>query len=102
MSSSFLDWLEELEMPFRAESGVCFGRDVAAALAYFDRLTAPKISGVSGATVIVSRVQSGLGNRETMAMQFESRAACSAFVDQLAQRAIEGRAQSGNRELWPC
>ncbi|WP_162916926.1 hypothetical protein [Cohaesibacter haloalkalitolerans] len=68
-----------------------FGVDIDAAIEHFHYLLEPKITNVSGFSVDVSYVQSGLGNREEKALRFDSRTACEAFVDQLAQRAVEGR-----------
>ena len=51
----------------------------------------PKIKEHSGSILLFSYVQSGLGNRETMGLAFNSAGDCEGFIDMIAMMAIEGR-----------
>ena len=79
------------------ELGACVeAGSVSRAIQYFDRLVEPRIVAVGDFAVTISHVQSGLGNRAFLMIGFTWKGEAESFVDQIAQRAIEGR------EAGPC
>ncbi|WP_319568985.1 hypothetical protein [Cohaesibacter marisflavi] len=64
---------------------------VSRAIQYFDRLVEPRIVAADDLTATVSHVQSGLGNRAYRMFGFSMLGEAESFVDQIAQRAVEGR-----------
>nr|WP_320142427.1 hypothetical protein [uncultured Cohaesibacter sp.] len=89
MRSTYLELLDGIEDPMRVV--IDFYEDVGLAVHAFEALCDVRVSAISSHYVVASYVQSGLGNREPKAFRFDSCTACAAFVDQIAQRAIEGR-----------
>nr|WP_321456116.1 hypothetical protein [uncultured Cohaesibacter sp.] len=82
------------ERPFRQEAGrrelvIC--NSVTDAIEWWSVRTEPKITRFAGSILLVSYLQSGLGNRETVGFAFSSTADCTRFIDTLAMRAVEGR-----------
>lgn len=63
------------------------------AVTHFDRLVAPRMEACSAATVLVSHIKSGLGNRSEQIFHFDHCEEVERFVDQMAQWAVEGRAR---------
>lgn len=82
------------ERPFRQEAYkrelvVCDG--ISDAFERWGSCLAPRIVKTCGPILTLSYQQSGLGNREVLALAFSSSGMCSRFVDALARFAIEGR-----------
>lgn len=53
----------------------------------------PRIEKSHRSILLMSYVQSGLGNRENLALVFPSADMCGRFVDAVAMAAVEGRAR---------
>ncbi|PLW76822.1 hypothetical protein [Cohaesibacter celericrescens] len=71
---------------------------IVCGLAVFGRFVEPRIVGTLGRKVLITHTQSGLGNRAMVSLLFADYQTSGAFIDHVAQCAIEGR--SGERA--PC
>ncbi|WP_319499305.1 hypothetical protein [uncultured Cohaesibacter sp.] len=82
------------ERPFRQEAyrrQIVVCNSVTDALEHWRIRTEPRIKKIAGSILLLSYLQSGLGNRDTMALAFSTSEQCGRFVDELARVAIEGR-----------
>ena len=83
---------QQAPIGFVAVERVFFGCALEA-VTHFDRLVEPRMDACSAATVLVSHIKSGLGNRSEQVFHFDHCDDVERFVDLMAQWAIEGRAR---------
>nr|WP_319516567.1 hypothetical protein [uncultured Cohaesibacter sp.] len=91
MRSTYLDLLDGHGSDDLTPEVVISGRFSRRAVTHFELLLNARVQKVLPFHVLISYEQSGLGNRKRKVFEFETPEACTSFVDQIAQRAVESR-----------